>query len=228
MKNRETNSVNIPYHLWTVVLLLGLALVGCGPRLAEDATRPTQPSAAAAATVLHIYPTLSRVAFTAQALGERLQVEGTYGILGGTVTLTPESDQLRIRAYLEIDTPSVTVGSPVIDEALRLGMETELYPVAIFDATSTELVPVTEEEVSFDLAGTLTLHGQTRPVFMTVGPATVIRNHLESDSQMTFNLGDFGITLPEAVVSGTIALNVHLSADLTPPPTPTPPGEEGS
>jgi polyisoprenoid-binding protein YceI len=152
-------------------------------------------------------------------------VEGTYGIQGGSVTLTPEDGQLRIRAYLEIDTPSVTVGSAVIDEALRLGMETDAYPVAIFDATSTELVPVTEEEVFFTLDGTLTLHGQTRPVRMSVGPATVIRNHLESASQMTFNLTDFGISLPEAVVSATIALDVHLSAALTPPPPPTPPGE---
>ncbi len=210
---------------WIVLLVISLLLAGCGSRPAGEAGLPTRPPDAATATLLHVYPTRSRVGFTAQALGERVQVEGTYGIQGGSVTLTPEDDQLRIRAYLEIDTPSVTVGSAVIDEALRLGMETDAYPVAIFDATSIELVPVTEEEVFFTLDGTLTLHGQTRPVRMSVGPATVIRNHLESASQMTFNLTDFGISLPEAVVSGTIALDVHLSADLTPPPTPTPTGE---
>lgn len=213
-----------------LILLLGLLLAvvlllvihGSRGPTARPTPLPTEPSI----TTLHVYPAESQVGFTAKALGGSLEVEGSYAILGGYVTLTPEDGQLRIRAYLDIDTPSITVHNAVLDEVLRLGMEADAYPVAIFDATSTTLVPVTEEEVAFTLEGTLTLHGQTRPVTMTVDPATVIDNHLRSASRMTLDLAAYGISLPEAMVDSTIELDVHLVADETPPPTPTAPSED--
>ena len=198
-----------------------LLLAACGGRDPASGALVTPPPTEAAATILHVYPAASRVGFDAQALGGRMQVAGTYGIVGGTVTLRPEADQLRIMVYLEIDTPSVTVGNGLVDEALKLGMETDLYPRAVFQASSVEPVPVTDEEVAFTLDGTLTLHGQTQPVQMTVGPATVIDNHMESTSSMTIDLANYGISLPAAVVNSTIVLDVQLSADEAPPPAPT-------
>ena len=213
------------------ILILGLFLIAI-PALAVilllvahgtrgPAVRPTPLPTEASDTLLYVHLDESHVGFTAQALGGSMEVAGSYDILGGNVILTPEDGQLRIRATLNIDTPSITVHNAVIDEVLRLGMEADTYPVAIFDATSTALVPVTEEEVAFILEGTLTLHGQTRAVTMTVEPATVIDNHLRSASRMTLDLADFGISMPEAMVDSTIVLDVTLVADETPPPTPT-------
>lgn len=212
-------------RLWSVLLLplLALGLAGCGDAPAAEALTPaTSTPATAEAMILHVIPAESAVAFTAQALGGRLDVLGSYGVLGGEVTLTPEDGQLRVTARVLIDTPSVSVGHNVVDEALKLGMETERYPVATFTATSTELVPVTEEEVAFSLAGTLTLHGETLPVTMHVGPATVIDEHMIATATMEIDLAEFGIALPEAVVNSEIALGVTLIADVEAPPFTTP------
>ncbi|GEM_PF-1129883 len=218
--------------LTAVLLITGALLSGCGGNAAPPAAAtpiPTVTPEHVPSTHLNVIPEESAVRFTAAALGGNIQVEGSYGVLGGEVVLRPEEGQLRIRALVLIDTPSVTVGNAVIDEALRLGMETTAYPIAIFDAASTTLVPVTEEPVAFTLAGTLTLHGQTQAVTMQVDPATVIDNHLNARATMAIDLSDFGIVLPEAVVSSAIVLDVTLIADedapARPAPSPTPAAE---
>ena len=211
-------------HLLLIVIPALFLLVACGP-VSPEAAQPT-PTPITAATLLTVWPAESAVAFTASALGGNLTIHGSYGVDSGRVTLQPEADALRVHAYLLIDTPSVTAGSAVIDEALKLGMETTVYPIATFDAVSTTLVPVTEESVTFTLEGTLTLHGQTQPVTMAVNPATVIDNHMEASARMQIDLADFGISLPGAVVDSEITLDVLLIADVdSPPPTAAPPAE---
>ncbi len=206
----------------TALLLLMLLLAGCGAPapVTPVPPQPTLTPTAVTATTLHVLAAESTVSFTAEALGGSIRVEGSYDVLGGHVILTPEEGQLRVAVLVLIDTPSVTVGTGVIDEALRLGMEANAFPVATFNAESTTLVPVTEEPVAFTLAGTLTLHGQTQPVTMSIGPATVIQGHMDAAGVMDINLADFGIILPEAVVSSAITLNVVLIADEQAPPSP--------
>ncbi len=207
-------------------LLLLVLLTACGP--AGPVAAPATPEHADQDTVLAVWPAESRVAFTAHGLGGRLELQGTYGVQGGSVTLKPEESRLRIHAFLIIDTPSVTVGNAIVDEALKLGMETASFPIATFDALSTTLVPVTEQPIQFTLEGTLTLHGQTQPVVMAVGPATVIDNHLIADAAMPIDLADFGIALPEAVVDSAIQLHVTLIADENAPPSAAHNAEEGA
>jgi polyisoprenoid-binding protein YceI len=209
------------------ILVLALLLAACGPVNPDTSTLPTHTPSQTATTLI-VWPDESTIGFSAQALGGSLTVQGTYDVTGGQVTLTPEADQLRVHAYLLIDTASVTVGNAVIDEALRLGMDTANYPIATFDARSTTLVPITEEEVEFILEGTLRLHGETQPVTMTIGPATVIDNHMIGHAQMGIDLADFEISLPEAVVNSAIQLDVLLIADITPPPTQEPADQSSS
>lgn len=208
----------------TVLLLFLNLLAGCGVpgSTTPIPPQPTVTPTPVTATTLHVIAAESVVAFTTEALGGNLQVEGSYDVLGGYVLLTPEEGQLRVTALVLIDTPSVTVGAGVIDEALRLGMETSAYPVATFNAESTALVPVTEQPVTFTLAGTLNLHGQTQPVSMHVSPATVIQGHMDATAIMDIDLADFGIMLPEAVVSSAIRLDVKLIADEQALPSPAP------
>ncbi len=167
--------------------------------------------------MLGVWAEESTIEFVTEALGGKVELKGTYGANGGTVTLIPEDGELRINAFLLIDTTSVTAGNAMIDEVLRVGIDATTYPTAIFDAQSTALIPFTEEPVAFALAGTLTMHGETRPVTMQVGPATLIDHHLVARATMAIDLSDFGITLPEAVVSSAIVLTVELIADVNPP-----------
>jgi polyisoprenoid-binding protein YceI len=197
-----------------------ILLVGCGTPISPTPL-PGTPTPQEEATLLTVWTDESTVAFTAQALGGNLQVDGTFDARSGSITLTPEAGELRIHVYLLIDASSVTAGNVMIDEALKLGMETASHPLATFEAQSTTLVPVTEEPVTFTLAGTLTLHGQTMPVTMQVGPATVIDNHLNAQATMTIDLADYGISLPAAIVDSTIALHVTLVADALAPQSPT-------
>ena len=204
------------------VLALVALLVACSPPSTAQAPQITPTLPASSSVQLNVLPEESTIHFTAQALGGQIEVLGSYGVLGGQVTLTPTENAYEVNALVLIDTPSATVGNAVIDEALKLGMESTRYPVATFNAISTTLVPVTTDPVAFTLAGTLTLHGQTQPVIMQIDPATVINGHMIAEAVMAIDLANFGISLPNAVVNSAITLHVSLIADKTAPPHSTP------
>ncbi|MBN1965735.1 MAG: YceI family protein [Anaerolineae bacterium] len=208
-------------HPARAVLILLVVLAACGPS-AAPATATPAPTVTAP-LLLNVIPAETRIGFTSAALGGSVQVQGTYGALGGVVAISEEAGQRRIRAVLLIDMPTVTVGMGLIDEALRLGLEAAAYPVGRFDATSTELVPITEEPIAFMLAGTLDLHGQVQPVTMVVDAATLINEHLHAQTTMSIDLANFGISLLEAVVSSRIRLDVTLVADGDAPALPITP-----
>lgn len=219
MRRRSLLLVLLMAGLGTLPLLVRAALApptDVTPVLLATATRPDPLQV----TVLNVLPAASAVHFSAEALGGALPVEGTYQVLGGTVTLEEQRGQRRIRAQVLIDTPSVTVGTGLIDDALRAGMETALYPVATFDGVSTDFVPLTEEPIHFVMDGTLHLHGRSAAVTMHIGPATVVGEHLEAQAAMDINLGDFGITFPEGIVSPQLALAITLIADASAPESP--------
>lgn len=169
--------------------------------ISNDLVTPT-PSTASA-RVFEVSPEDSQIDFVTDIFG--VELSGMFPVTEGTIRLEPEGDQLRVLVSLTIDVDAVeTTGRAV----LRGVMETGDYPLAFYVATSTTLVPVTEEPIEFDLEGDLQVHGVSQPHAMYV-TAQLIGGDMEAVAVSDLDLANHGIDI---VGSPTIALTARLQA----------------
>ncbi|MEY9877785.1 polyisoprenoid-binding protein YceI [Streptacidiphilus sp. MAP12-33] len=110
-----------------------------------------------------IDPAASSVGFTTRHLFGLGRVRGTFAIRGGSFVVTGPSAASAVRA--EIDAGSFATGHAGRDATVRSArlLDTDRHPLIVFTA---------ERAAATELAGTLTVRGQARPVRLTVTGTT--------------------------------------------------------
>jgi polyisoprenoid-binding protein YceI len=148
-------------------------------------------------------PTDARVSFLVSGpVG--LKIEGSTGELqvaddGGNVTIT-------------IPLGNLTTGISLRDKHMKDSLETTKYPTTTLTVARSVLkVPTSGERVESDASGTLTLHGQTRPVsvhYDTKWDGSTFATH----GRVHFVMTDFGITVP-SYLGVTVKPDVDVNAN---------------
>ena len=200
--------------LLLLVVLVGVLLVTSrwlDPGDKDDRTTDlvTPTLAASTARVFTVDASSSRVDFVAEVRG--VQLKGVFPVEAGTITLEPVDEDLRVLVQLNIDVDHVDTGNAAVDQVLRVGMATGDYPIAFYVATSQDLVPVTEEPVSFTLDGTLDVHNVEHAHSMSVD-AQVVGSDMDAVARSALDLADHGVQFPAIFGSTAIALEAHLVA----------------
>lgn len=210
----------LPQRRLAVVLLIVFALIvavggvvysqfdpGDKHDISTDLVTPTITSQAARA--FEVAPDESRVDFVTEVSGVELQ--GTFPVEAGTITLEPVGDELRVLVRLNINVDQVDAGGAAVERVLRVAMATGDYPLAFYVATSHDLVPVTEEEIDFVLDGTLDVHNVSHEHSMTVH-AQAVGHDMWAVATSDLDLANHGVEFPAFIGSTTIKLTAHLKA----------------
>jgi hypothetical protein len=165
----------------------------------------------------------SQVDFLTEVQG--LTIEGTFPVQGGTISLEPVGDALRVHVYLEINVDDVKIAE-IAKPFIRHAMATGDYPIAFYVATSRALVPVTEEVITFVLDGELEVHNVAQPHSMDV-EAQLVGEDMWAIATSDLDLGQHDIEFPSVFGSSTIQLTaklfMHENETLSEIPTPVNP-----
>ncbi len=175
---------------------------------------PTQPQHTPTATMVPlrefaVAPDESRVDFLVKMQG--LEFEGVFPIREGQITLEPVGRELRVYVYLEINVDEAQA-TELVTTVLRGAMKTGDYPIAYYAAQSQGLVPVTEDEISFELEGELQVHHAVNPAYTMTVQAQLVRGDMWAVATAPLDLTNHGVELPDLLNSGTIQLTAHLAA----------------
>lgn len=203
----------------TIALLLIVAgliaayVIFLGPGEQNTDSDLATPTITAVSRVFEVSVEELQVDFTTQVNG--VDVAGVFPVTGGRITLEPIGSELRVLVDLEINVDGVSTGSIPVDFALRTAMKTrgsgETYPMSFYAATSASLVPVTEEEIYFELDGNLQLHDVVHNHPMSVD-AQLVGHHMWAVARSDLDLANHGIELPPPIQSSTIKLTARLQA----------------
>ena len=191
----------------TIVLLLTASLwLDPGSKNDTSSDLMTATIVAQQVRVFDVSPIESQVDFITEVRG--LKIQGIYPVEGGTVSLEPVGDQLRVHVYLEINVDEVDI-SDLAKPFIRRAMDTGDYPVAFYVATSRDLVPVTEETITFVLNGELQVHNVTQLHAMEV-EAQAVGEDMWAIATSDLDLAKHGIEFPSIFGSSAIQLTARL------------------
>jgi polyisoprenoid-binding protein YceI len=147
-----------------------------------------------------------------EAVGRSGAVSGGMRIAGGRVEAV----------HIDADLRELGSDEPLRDKALqRLGLETDQYPMAVFDLTEPITFPSAPDEgkvIRAQARGTLKVHGVSRPVTLTL-QARWKGDLIEMGAQLPVRLADYKIAPPlnGAVVAvddkGTIEVSLDFARD---------------
>jgi polyisoprenoid-binding protein YceI len=225
LRQRRSLMVVLVVIVLVVAVVLGAAWQSFDPGHKHDTSTDlmTPTLSTRDVMVFEVSPDESQVDFTTEVRGVAL--EGVFPVKEGTITLEPVGNELRVLVRLNIDVDSVDTGSTMVDRVLRAAMATGDYPIAFYVASSRELVPVTEEEITFTLDGDLEVHNVAHAHSMAV-KAQLIQGHMQAVATSDLDLAEHGVEFPAIVGSTVIKLTARLQAYETPTgtSTPMPPG----
>lgn len=156
--------------------------------------------------IFSVSPSESQVDFVTEV--RSLKIRGVFPVEGGSISLEPVGDQLRVHVYLEINVDEVEI-SDIAKPFIRRAMETGDYPIAFYVATSRDLVPVTEEVITFVLDGELQVHNVTQPHSMDV-EAQLVGNNMWAVATSDLDLAAHGVEFPAIFGSSAIGLTARL------------------
>jgi len=165
---------------------------------------------AATARVFGVLADDSQVDFTVEMRG--IQFDGVFPVEEGAITLEPVGGELRVIVRLNIDVNGVETGNEALNQILRATMATGDYPIAFYVATSRDLVPVTEEEITFMLDGELDVHNVAAAHSMAVR-AQLVGTHMWAIATSDLDLGNHGVEFPAFMGSTVIQLTARLQMD---------------
>ena len=172
-----------------------------------DLVTPT--IAAETARVFDVSAKESQIEFVTSVSGA--EVQGVFPVEGGTITLEPVGDDLRVLVRLNIHVDAVDAGNIVVERAMRGAMTTGDYPLAFYVASSTELVPVTDEEIAFTLEGTLEVNNVPQPHSMAVR-AQLVGNDMWAIATSDLDLSKHDVEFPPLISTSTIKLTAKLQS----------------
>ena len=148
----------------------------------------------------------NRVTFVSKATMETF--DGHTDQVTGTVEFDPAALADSARVHVEVDLASLDTGIELRNRHMRQNhLETDTYPKAVFDGgrilEPSDGSMTAGAEVSFALAGSLTVHGVTRPaeVPVRVSRDTVDgKDVLHITTSFPLSLADYGIDRPRFLV----------------------------
>jgi polyisoprenoid-binding protein YceI len=160
------------------------------------------------AYIFDVLPDQSQVDFTVEMRG--IAFSGVFPVQEGTITLEPVGDELRVIVRLNIHIDAVETGNDGLNQILRGTMTTGDYPIAFYVATSRDLVPVTEEEITFMLDGELDVHNIAAPHAMSVN-AQLVDQKMWAVATSDLDLANHGVEFPAFMGSTVIKLTARLN-----------------
>jgi|AMZC01.1.fsa_nt_AMZC01006838.1_1 polyisoprenoid-binding protein YceI len=210
MRLRRIHLIALALAIVTVAAVLGVSLaLDPGSKNDRSTGLVTPTLSASGARRFAVAADESGVEFVAAVRG--MSLAGVFPVEKGTITLEPVGDQLRVLVSLEINVDGVETANPALAPLLRAAMDTGDYPIAFYVATSRGLVPVTEEEVAFELEGDLDVHNVVRPHAMQVR-AQLIGGDMWAVATSPLDLGEHGVEFPAILGSTAIELTARLQA----------------
>ena len=128
------------------------------------------------------------------AVGRTPDVSGSVDVEGDTITA----------AKLDADLSTLVSDEARRDDALReRGIETDRFPTASFELTE----PVELSRTKTTTPGTLTLHGETQPIEVTLRSQRIGDSTIELAGSAPIAFADFGIEPPS--VAGVVTVEDH-------------------
>jgi polyisoprenoid-binding protein YceI len=177
-----------------------------------------------ALSTFHIDTAQSSASYEArfQAEGQPLPgvVTGVTGDVTGDIQLDDQAPATIVGLHITVDLRTLNSGAAERDAHIRTDtFETDRYPYATFVSSNTQVLPgaySAGQQVTFPLAGDLTMHGVTRPTrFMVTGQ--VASDTLTGAASATIHLQDFAMNPPQttAVVKITVSDDILLKLNFT-------------
>jgi polyisoprenoid-binding protein YceI len=182
-----------------VLFLAALASMLMGSR---DAT--------AGLTHLKIDPDQSTVsaAVAEPAAVFRGNATGTFRVIDGEVSGDPANTQGTGKVRIIIDATSYRSDNPSRDRAVAKSLESEKSRTVGFESTSVVGVVTTRSnEGTAIVIGSLTLHGETRPMTVPVHWILNPDGSFGCDGEVKFNYEEFGVKVPGVLFGAILAGN---------------------
>lgn len=153
-----------------------------------------------------------------QAAGQPLPgtVRGVTGDVSGQFAVAPQPNPTIQSLKIVVDLRTLDSGSSDRDDHVRNdSFEVDKYPLATFVASSAPILAGSYSEgqdVTFKLAGNLTLHGVTRPVTFDMG-GKLSKDTITGTGMTIIHIQDFGMKQPQitSVITITIGKDVTLA-----------------
>src|SRR3984893_6192450 len=202
---------------WFLLLsLAAFAPIFVGPR-----------AATAGLTRLKIDPDQSTVsaAVAEPAAMLRGTATGTFRVIDGEVSGDPANTQGTGKVRIIIDATSYRSDNPSRDRAVAKSLESEKFRIVGFESSSVVGVLTTRSnEGTAIVIGSLTLHGETRPMTVPVHWILNPDGSFAGDGEVKFNYEEFGVrvagVLFGAILAGneaTIRFHVVATGAVAPP-----------
>jgi len=186
--------------VWSLLLSLAvLALIFVGSRVAT-----------AGLTRLKIDPDQSTVsaAVAEPAAMLRGTATGTFRVIDGEVSGDPANTQGTGKVKIIIDATSYRSDNPSRDRAVAKSLESEKFRTVGFESSSVVGVVTTRSnEGTAIVIGSLTLHGETRPMTVPVDWILNPDGSFAGDGEVKFNYEEFGIKVPGFLFGAILAGN---------------------
>ena len=179
--------------------LAALAPIFVGPRVAT-----------AGLTRLKIDPDQSTVsaAVAEPAAMLRGTATGTFRVIEGEVIGDPANTQGTGKVRIIIDATSYRSDNPSRDRAVGKSLESEKFRTVGFESSSVVGVVTTRSnEGTAIVIGSLTLHGETRPMTVPVHWILNPDGSFAGDGEVKFNYEEFGIKVPGFLFGAILAGN---------------------
>jgi polyisoprenoid-binding protein YceI len=152
---------------------------------------------------------LARIEFPSDAVGSTSSVTGA-------IVLDAQGRIVRADSRFTVDLASISTDSDRRDNYVRRNtLKTEQFPTAVFVPVSFDGLPTplpTSGEMTFQLTGDLTLHGNTRPVTWNV-TARAGAGGYTGTARTQFSFSYFGIPVPRVASVLSVTETVRLEYD---------------
>lgn len=128
-------------------------------------------------------------------------VRGTFAIRGGAIDVAEPASESAVRA--EIDAASFRTGSPARDKTVKSArfLDVSRHPAMTF--MSERLTPAT-------LSGTLTVHGVSRPVALSIERLDVQPDSFTARATVQIDRTDFGVTASRGMAGARLGLILEI------------------
>ncbi len=169
-----------------------------------------QRVANAALTRLKIDPDQSTVsaAVAEPAAMLRGTAVGTFRVIDGEVSGNPANTEGTGKVRIVIDATSYRSDNPSRDRAVAKSLESEKFRTIAFESSSVVGVVTTRSnEGTAIVIGSLTLHGEKRPMTVAVHWILNPDGSFAGDGEVKFNYEEFGISVPGFLFGAILAGN---------------------
>ncbi len=211
-----------------LVLILFFTLAGCSSStpavtvtstaISNAAALPTAAATMPPGTLVYVIDTQNSVIKYVATGILNSQYPGTFKVTGQTLAFVPDGKGYRVQLALTFDLTSATAIDSFMRSTLLNSLQVDQFPVATLNLTAdvtTSLQPDALKSAAFTLVGLYTLHGHQKPVTLPV-TITAVKDGLQLNGGMTFNLSDYDVHVPAVLVNDSISFTAELSAKLAP------------